>query len=103
MSYHRRLVDAQLLAWKSAPEHKPLLLRGARQVGKSSTARELGRHFRHFVEVNLEARPSLRRLFTEDIDVQRLCTNLSATLNIPIIAGETLLFIDEIQTSRGRG
>lgn len=100
MSYYRRLVDAQLLAWKSAPEHKPLLLRGARQVGKSSAVRELGHHFRYFVEVNLEARPSLRSLFTEDIDVRRLCTNLSATLNIPIIAGETLLFIDEIQTSR---
>lgn len=100
MTYYRRHIDTQLLAWRDDPHHKPLLVRGARQVGKSSAVRELGRHFRHFVEINLEKNPSLAQLFTDNIDVHRTCAQLSATLAKPIIPGETLLFIDEVQVSR---
>ena len=100
MTYYRRHIDAQLLGWKEAAHRKPLLVRGARQVGKSSAVRELGRHFRYFVEVNLEKHAALGRLFTSDIDVRSLCAQLSAAVETPIVAGETLLFIDEIQMSR---
>lgn len=100
MAYFRRHIDDKLREWKDAPRRKPLLIRGARQVGKSTAVRELGKTFKYFVEINLEKQPSLRDLFTENIDVKKTCEKLSGTLAIPIIAGETLLFIDEIQTSR---
>lgn len=97
MAYYYRNIDAQLLQWRDDPQHKPLLIRGARQVGKSSAVRFLGKTFKYFIEINLEKQPSLKSLFAEDIDVKKTCSNLSATLGIPIIPGETLLFIDEIQ------
>jgi len=97
MAYYSRNIDAQLLSWKDDPKHKPLLIRGARQVGKSSAVRKLGESFKYFVEINLEKQTSLKSLFPEDIDVKKTCSNLAATVGIPIIPGETLLFIDEIQ------
>ncbi|MDO4512360.1 MAG: AAA family ATPase [Bacteroidales bacterium] len=97
MPYFKRHIDDQLQAWKTTPHRKPLLIRGARQVGKSTAVRELGKSFRYFLEINLERQPDLRQLFTPNIDVKKTCENLSGTLHTPIIPGETLLFIDEIQ------
>lgn len=100
MTYYRRNIDQKLLEWKDSPRRKPLLIRGARQVGKSTAVRQLGKSFKYFVEVNLERLSTIRQLFTKDIDVRRTCEGISATLGIPIIAGETLLFLDEIQVSQ---
>lgn len=100
MDYYKRNIDQKLLEWKDAPRRKPLLIRGARQVGKSTAVRQLGKHFKYFIEVNLERQPSIRQLFTKDIDVFRTCEGISAMAGIPVIAGETLLFIDEIQASQ---
>lgn len=100
MTYYRRIIDQKLLEWKDSPRRKPLLIRGARQVGKSSAVRQFGKCFKYFVEINLERKPSIRQLFTKDIDVKRTCEGISATLGIPILPGETLLFIDEIQVSQ---
>lgn len=100
MTYYRRNIDRKLLEWKESPRRKPLLIRGARQVGKSTAVRHLGKTFKYFVEVNLERNPTIRQLFTKDIDVRRTCEGISATLGIPIVAGETLLFLDEIQVSQ---
>ena len=100
MAYYQRHIDRQLQEWKVSARRKPLLIRGARQVGKSTAVRELGRSFRYFIEVNLERQPSIRQFFTHDIDVKRTCEGLSATTGIPVVAGETLLFIDEIQVSQ---
>ncbi len=100
MSYFKRHIDHDLLAWKEAKQHKPLLLRGARQVGKSSAVKELGKHFKYFIEVNLERNITLQDLFGNDLNIQTICAQLSAIYKTPIIAGETLLFIDEIQVSQ---
>lgn len=100
MTYYTRIIDQKLLEWKDSPRRKPLLIRGARQVGKSSAVRQFGKCFKYFVEINLERKPSIRQLFTKDIDVKRTCEGISATLGIPILPGETLLFIDEIQVSQ---
>ena len=100
MAYYKRLIDQKLLEWKDDAKHKPLLIRGARQVGKSTAVREFGKMFRHFVEVNLEKQPDLQQLFTKNIDVKKTCEKLSGTFAIPIIPGETLLFIDEIQVCK---
>ena len=100
MAYFKRHIDEALLQWKDSPRRKPLLIRGARQVGKSTTVREFGKQFRFFVEVNLEKQPDLHQLFSENIDVKKTCEKLSGTLSIPIVPGETLLFIDEIQVCK---
>ena len=100
MAYFKRHIDEKLLEWKDAPRRKPLLIRGARQVGKSTAVREFGKQFQYFVEVNLEKQPDLKQVFTKNIDVKRTCEKLSGTLSIPIIPGETLLFIDEIQACK---
>ena len=100
MTYIKRLFDQKLLNWKTEPRRKPLLVRGARQVGKSTAIRELGKSFRYFAEVNLEKQPDLKKLFPPNIDVKGTCEKLSVALQVPIIPGETLLFIDEIQVSQ---
>ncbi len=100
MAYYKRHIDDKLFQWKDSARRKPLLIRGARQVGKSTAVRELAKQFRFFVEINLEKQPDLLQMFPENIDVKKTCEKLSGTLGIPIIPGETLLFIDEIQVSK---
>ncbi len=100
MAYYKRHIDERLLQWKDSLRHNPLLIRGARQVGKSTAVRELAKQFRYFLEINLEKQPDLLQMFPENIDVKKTCEKLSGTLGIPIIPGETLLFIDEIQVSK---
>lgn len=73
------------------------MLRGARQVGKSRSLRHLGESFDYFAEINFETRPELRNIFKEISDVKEITSRLSTLLNIPIIGGKTLLFLDEIQ------
>lgn len=87
----------QLMQWKDNPRHKPLLLRGARQVGKSSTICNLGRKFDHFIEVNFEYRPELKEIFRNNHDVRIIAADLGKIFNTPVIPGKTLLFFDEIQ------
>lgn len=100
MAYFKRHIDEQLIQWKDAPRRKPLLIRGARQVGKSTAVREFGKQFKHYIEINLEKQTDLQQLFSENIDVKKTCEKLSGTLSIPIVPGETLLFIDEIQVCK---
>ncbi len=97
--YYKRQIDSALAAWRTSTRHKPLLLRGARQVGKSSAVRELGKSFEYFIEVNLEGNLALHSLFGDNLDVKQICAQLGSIYNTPIIPGKTLLFIDEIQTS----
>ena len=58
-NYLARSIDVALLEWKESPLRKPLLVRGARQVGKSSSVRHLGETFKYFLEVNLLTHPEL--------------------------------------------
>ena len=97
MEYLVRNIDDELLKWKESPRRKPLLVRGARQVGKSWAIRHLGETFKHYLEVNLEKERDLCRLFEEISDVRELSQRLGAVHNVNVIPGETLLFIDEIQ------
>ena len=97
--YYQRKIDNYLLSWKDDPYRKPLLIRGARQVGKSSAVRHLGETFNHFIEINLERDQDIKQLFGANIDVKKICIQLSAIKGIPIVPRQTLLFIDEIQES----
>lgn len=60
--YFKRDIDSYLNDWKSSVNRKPLLLRGARQVGKSSAIRHLGGTFKYFVEINLERQKNIQTL-----------------------------------------
>lgn len=86
-----------LQKWKNDPKKKPILLRGARQVGKSWLARELGSQFKNFVEINFEKSPELCGFFQGNIDPPRLLKDISNYFLTKIIPDETLLFLDEIQ------
>lgn len=59
--YYQRIIDKYLEEWKNDPERKPLLLRGARQVGKSTAVRHLAEKFNNFVEINFEKTPETIR------------------------------------------
>jgi len=95
--YLERKVDQELLLWSKNEDRKPLLLRGARQVGKSTAIRALSAHFDHYLEVNFEEQKQVHNLFLGNLSPQDLCENLSLLYNIPIVPGKTLMFFDEIQ------
>lgn len=96
-SYLTRKIDAELVSWAKSDNRKTLLLRGARQVGKSTAVRQLAKTFKYFVEVNFDDEEELKKLFEQSLSPQEICQRLSVYFQIPIIAGETLLFFDEIQ------
>ena len=95
--YISRNIDKELIAWKDDSMRKPLLLRGARQVGKSSAVRHFGREFKYFAEVNFERHKAIKTFFQGDIDVHMIAQKISNYIKVPMVAGETLLFFDEIQ------
>jgi predicted AAA+ superfamily ATPase len=98
-TYYQRNIDRELLLWSKDADRKVLLLRGARQVGKSSAVRNLGKSFKYFVEINFDdADEQLKNLFQPGVSPQEICMQLSALTLVPIVPGETLLFLDEIQT-----
>lgn len=96
--YLPRKIDTELALWRKQKEGKPLLIRGARQVGKSTAIRHLSSQFAHYLEINFEAERQVHRLFEGDLDPFVLCENLSILYNTPIVPGKTLIFFDEIQT-----
>jgi len=98
MIYYNRDIEQELINWMSDSDRYPLLIRGARQVGKSSVIRNLGKKFHNFVEVNFDLDSDVKAIFTGDFRPKRICEQLSVFYNMPIIPGETLLFFDEIQS-----
>lgn len=86
-----------LRKWRHDPIRAPLLLRGARQVGKSWLIETFGQEFDHYIEINFEKNKRALALFTEHIDIPELLKRLHVYTNKPIIPGQTLLFLDEIQ------
>jgi len=94
----KRTILETLKEWKSDSNHKVLLIRGARQVGKTYMVRELAKDFDYFLEVNFEKNPDVIQFFEQNLDPERLCINLSAFFRIPVIEGKTLVFFDEIQS-----
>lgn len=95
--YYERIIDGYLREWASRDDHKPLLLRGARQVGKSTAVSHLGEAFNSYVEINFERRPEYKALFEGNLDVKRIVSQMSVICGKPITENDTLLFLDEIQ------
>ena len=73
-------------------------MRGARQVGKSSSIRHLGESFDYYVEINFETRPEYRQIFIDNKNVTDIVSRLSMLAGIPIVVNKTLLFLDEVQS-----
>ena len=94
-----RIIEKNLNAWKLLERRKPLLVRGARQVGKTFSVRKFGKVlFNSFVEVDLERNRNWHKIFESDSNPQRIISELEVVTGQKIIPGETLLFFDEIQS-----
>jgi hypothetical protein len=93
----KRDVFQYLIEWKDRADRKPLIVRGARQVGKTYIIEAFGREFfDNYLKVNLEERPELCKLFESNYS-QIVLSELSIIFNIDVVEGKTLVFIDEIQ------
>ncbi len=93
----QRLAENQILAWKNSQRRKPLIIRGARQVGKTWLVKNvLAREFEQTLTIDLEARRDLHTHFDRNLEPQSILKGLEFAVG-RIIPGKTLLFIDEIQ------
>jgi len=93
----QRAIDKDLLGWKDKKHRKPLILRGARQVGKTTAIRMLGNSFSNFIELNFEENTEFNSFFSGNLNPEKIITDLENYLGTSIQSGETLLFFDEIQ------
>jgi len=95
----RKLIN-ELLKWKQNKHNKPLVIYGARQVGKTYLVRKFAKeNYDYLYEINFEFDKSAKELFKGDLNIENLFMMLSTyKMNIPIIEGKTLLFFDEAQT-----
>jgi len=93
-----RIIDGALSKWKDSRFRKPLIVRGARQVGKTHSILAFGQHhFKDAAVFDFERDASLHRIFEADLDPKTICMQLEIHAAKRIIAGETLVFFDEIQ------
>jgi len=83
--------------WKDRSNRKPLVIRGARQVGKTYLVREFAKQFfAYFIEINFDERMDSRRLFQHQ-DINQVISYIELVMETPVVPGKTLLFLDEIQ------
>ena len=94
----KREIYQHLIEWKESPTRKPLILYGARQVGKTYILKEFGKNeFGNMVYINCYLNQAVKTLFSEDTDVKRILLGLSAISGIEIKPGKTFIFLDEVQ------
>lgn len=94
----RRLIESKLLEWKNSQGRKPLVLRGARQVGKTWIIKKFGLdHFEDLVLVDLEKNRQWHGFFSDSLDPKVIIQGIELVTRKKIIPGKTLLFFDEIQ------
>ena len=93
----KRTAIAQLTEWKISPNRKPLVIRGARQVGKTWLMKEFGKQeFKNFVYINFDSNPDMANLFEGSLQIPRLISGLQIYSGQKITS-DTLLIFDEIQ------
>jgi predicted AAA+ superfamily ATPase len=98
MHFMERKIATQLLDWKNSLRRSPLLLQGARQVGKTHTALTFGKtHFKNTVYINLEDSGEIQAIFDRDLKPDRIVRELSAKSGQSIFKQDTLIVFDEIQ------
>ncbi len=93
----KRKIYENLLIWKNSPYRKPLLLRGARQVGKSFILREFAKNeFSEAIEINFELQTEMKSVF-QSIEPKNILKNIELLTNRSVDIGKAILFLDEIQ------
>jgi len=99
MELLKRKIDNYLLNWKSNPERKPLVVKGARQVGKTESIRAFGKaNYKSVIEINFVLQKKFRAIFDEGYEVDTIVRNISLLEpSWKFIPHETLLFFDELQ------
>ena len=96
---YKRKIIRFLSDWRKKPHKEALLIKGARQVGKTTVVREFGKkNYRSFVEINFELDPNAKTAFDGKRDTKTIIGNLSLMGYGPFIEGKTLVFFDEIQS-----
>lgn len=98
----KREIIKQLEEWRNNKNRKPLILSGARQVGKTWVLKEFGHlYFKNVAYINFEEQKELYNLFKDDYNLTRILITLNTASQITITPGETLLILDEIQAAEG--
>ncbi len=94
----KRKIYNQLLSWKESKDRKPLMLLGARQVGKTWIMRDFGqKEYSNVAYVNCDDEPQIRAVFELDYDIDRILIALQAITGVKVTPGDTLIIFDEIQ------
>ena len=94
-----RKIEKYLIKWKSSSRRMPLLINGARQVGKTYSALTFGKaHYRNTVYFNMEDAKEITAIFERDLNPERIVRELSAKIGQTIFKEETLIIFDEIQS-----
>ena len=99
MEYLRRKVDKFLDDWFVSDDKKPLIIKGARQIGKTKTIEKFAeRHYENFIEINFVTNPGYRDIFDDGYEVDKIIENISLkNPALSFVPGKTLIFFDEIQ------
>jgi uncharacterized protein len=93
-----RLIYSELKEWKNDPKRKPLLLQGARQIGKTFIVNQFGKsEYKNYIRLNFEEDENLKDIFNSTLDPFQIINQLGLYLNKKIEAENTLIFFDEIQ------
>ena len=95
----KRKIINKLIEWKNDTTNKALLIKGARQVGKTTIVRQFAKaNYKNFIEINFEQMPLAKQAFEGNLDARSVLINLSAMGFGPLEPGKTLIFFDEIQS-----
>lgn len=96
----KRDILETFLRWKESPRRKPMLLLGARQIGKTWAVERFGKeHYKYFIKFDLDRSPEVIDAFRISKEPARIIKELQAYSDVPLLPGETLIFLDEIQES----
>jgi predicted AAA+ superfamily ATPase len=94
----KRDISKELLKWKESDRRKPLILRGARQVGKTWSLQSFGvEHYQNTAYLNFEEMPLVCQLFKNDLNPHRIILEIGLMLDVDILPNDTLIIFDEIQ------
>lgn len=95
----KRKIDDFLLQWKNNPEKMPLIVKGARQIGKTESIRNFARkNYKYIVEINFVLQKQFKDIFDDGFEVDTIIKNISLKKpDLEFVAGETLIFFDELQ------
>lgn len=93
-----RYIINQLVEWKNSEDRKPLIVLGARQVGKTYSLLDFGKqHYKYVAYINCDNNGQVQSLFIQDYNMERVIFAIAAITGVPVVPGETLIILDEIQ------